>query len=74
MSYDEFTKLDIRIGTIIAAEKVKKPINSFRLQIDTGLDQRTVVSGIAAYFKPEEIIGQQVCLLADLSLVEDSGD
>jgi len=67
VSYDEFTKLDIRIGTIIAAEKVEKADKLLRLQIDTGLDQRTVVSGIAAYFKPEEIIGQQVCLLANLA-------
>ncbi len=66
-SYDDFSKMDLRVGTIIAAEKVEKADKLLKLTIDTGLDQRTVVSGIALHFKTEEIIGQQVTLLANLA-------
>ena len=66
-SYDDFSKMDLRVGTIIAAEKVEKADKLLKLTIDTGLDQRTVVSGIALHFKAEEIIGQQVTLLANLA-------
>ena len=59
--------MDIRTGTIIAAEAVPKTDKLLKLTVDTGLDKRTVVSGIAAYYKPEAIIGQQVCLLANLA-------
>jgi methionyl-tRNA synthetase len=65
-TYDDFTKMDIRIGTILEAERVPKTDKLLKLLIDTGLDRRTVVSGIAADFKPEDIIGQQVTLLANL--------
>ncbi|HKM93784.1 MAG TPA: methionine--tRNA ligase [Prolixibacteraceae bacterium] len=65
-SYDDFTKMDIRTGTIIAAEKVAKTKKLLKLTIDTGIDQRTVVSGIAEYYDPEKIIGQQVCVLVNL--------
>ncbi len=58
--------MDIRIGTILTAERVPKTDKLLKLLIDTGIDQRTVVSGIAADFKPEDIIGQQVTLLANL--------
>ena len=66
-TYDDFAKIDLRVGTIIAAEKVEKTDKLLKLTIDTGIDQRTVVSGIAMHFKPEEIVGQQVTLLANLA-------
>ena len=66
-TYDDFSKMDLRVGTIIAAEKVEKADKLLKLTIDTGIDQRTVVSGIAMHFKPEDIIGQQVTLLANLA-------
>ncbi len=67
VAFDDFQKMDIRIGTILAAETVPKTQKLLKLTIDTGLDTRTVVSGIAEYYKPEEIIGKQVCLLANLA-------
>jgi methionyl-tRNA synthetase len=67
IDFDDFSKVDIRIGTIIAAEKVAKTKKLLKLSIDTGIDQRTVVSGIAEYFQPEEIIGKQVSLLVNLA-------
>jgi methionyl-tRNA synthetase len=66
-TYDDFAKMDLRVGTIIAAEKVEKADKLLKLTIDTGVDQRTVVSGIAMHFKPEDIVGQQVTLLANLA-------
>ena len=66
ITYEDFSKLDIRIGTIVEAEKVEKSKKLLKLKIDTGLDQRTVVSGIAEYFKAEEIIGRQVSILINL--------
>jgi methionyl-tRNA synthetase len=65
--YDDFTKMDIRSGTILEAEKVPKTDKLLKLKIDTGIDQRTVVSGIAAYFKPSEIIGRRVSILVNLA-------
>ena len=65
-SFDEFSKMDIRIGTIIAAARVPKTDKLLKLSIDTGIDKRTVVSGIAAYYDPEKIIGQQVSILVNL--------
>jgi methionyl-tRNA synthetase len=65
-TFDDFQKMDIRVGTIIEAEKVAKTKKLLKLKIDTGIDQRTVVSGIAEYYNPEEIIGQQVCILVNL--------
>jgi len=73
ISFDDFAKMDIRVSTIIAAEKVAKTKKLLKLTIDTGIDQRTVVSGIAEYFEPEKIIGQQVCLLANLAPREIKG-
>ncbi|CAN5556312.1 methionine--tRNA ligase [soil metagenome] len=66
-SFDDFSKMDIRIGTIIEAERVPKTDKLLKLLIDTGIDNRTVVSGIAGSYKPEEIIGQQVCILVNLA-------
>ena len=65
-TFDEFSKMDIRIGTIIAAERVPKTDKLLKLTIDTGIDKRIVVSGIAAYYDPEKIIGQQVSILVNL--------
>lgn len=65
-TFDEFSRMDIRIGTILEAERVPKTDKLLKLKIDTGIDQRTVVSGIAKDYKPEKIIGQQVCILVNL--------
>ena len=66
-SFDEFSKMDIRIGTIIAAERMPKSDKLLKLNIDTGIDQRTVLSGIAKFYIPENIIGQQVSILINLA-------
>jgi methionyl-tRNA synthetase len=66
-TFDDFQKLDIRIATILEAEKVAKTKKLLKLKVDTGMDERTVVSGIAEFYSPEEIIGKQVCLLANLA-------
>lgn len=66
ISYDEFAKMDIQIGTIIEASKVEKADKLLKLRIDLGYEQRTVVSGIALHFSPEEIIGKQVSILVNL--------
>ena len=66
INYDNFSKLDLRTATIIKAEKIPKADKLLKLLVDTGIDKRTVVSGIAQYFKPEDIIGKQVCLLMNL--------
>lgn len=73
ITFDDFQKMDIRIATIIEAEKVAKTKKLLKLKLDTGLDQRTVVSGIAEYYEPEKIIGRQVCLLANLAPREIKG-
>ncbi len=67
IQYDDFTKMDIRTATILEAEKVPKTKKLLKLKLDTGIDQRTVVSGIAEFFTPEEIIGKQVLVLANLA-------
>ena len=73
ITFDDFGKMDIRVGTITAAEAVPKTKKLLKLTVDTGLDQRTVVSGIAEHYAPEDIIGQQVCLLANLAPRELKG-
>ncbi len=67
ITFDEFMKMDIRVGTITAAEKVKKADKLLKLTVDTGIDTRTVVSGIAEHYSPEEIIGQKVSILLNLA-------
>jgi methionyl-tRNA synthetase len=67
IQYDDFAKMDIRTGTILTAEKMEKSKKLLKLQIDLGFEQRTVLSGIAEHFSPEEVIGQQVILLANLA-------
>lgn len=67
IQFDDFTKLDMRVGTIIEAEKMPKADKLLVLKVDTGLDTRTIVSGIAQSFKPEDIVGQQVTVLINLA-------
>jgi len=86
-SYDDFSKMDIRTSTILEAELVPKTKKLMKLKVDTGIDHRTIVSGIAEYFKPKDLIGRQVLVLANLEprklrgieskgmiLMEESGD
>lgn len=67
ISFDDFTKLDIRLGTIIAAQKVEKADKLLQLTVKTGIDERTIVSGIAEHYKPEEVIGKTVQVLLNLA-------
>ena len=67
ITFDEFMKMDIRVGTITAAEKVEKADKLLKLTVDTGIDTRTVVSGIAEHYKPEEIVGHKVSILLNLA-------
>lgn len=73
VSFEEFSKMDIRTGTIIEAEKVAKTKKLMKLTIDTGIDKRTVVSGIAEHYEPADVLGQQVCLLVNLAPRELKG-
>ncbi len=66
ISFDDFSKIDIRTATILEAEKVPKTTKLLRLTIDTGIDIRTIVSGIAEYYDPETIIGRQISIVANL--------
>lgn len=66
IGFEDFMKMDIRVGTILEAEKVPKTKKLLKLKVDTGIDQRTVVSGIAEHYKAEEIIGKQVSILVNL--------
>jgi methionyl-tRNA synthetase len=66
ITFDQFSAMDIRVGTILEAEKVAKTKKLMQLKIDTGIDKRTVVSGIAEYYQPEEVVGKQVCILVNL--------
>lgn len=65
--YDDFAKLDLRVGTILKAEKVQKADKLLQLEIDLGFEKRTVVSGIAQHFTPEEITGKHVVVVANLA-------
>ena len=67
ISFDDFTKIDLRTATILEAEKVEKADKLLKLKVDTGVDVRSVVSGIAESFSPEEIIGKQVMILLNLA-------
>jgi methionyl-tRNA synthetase len=73
ISYESFATMDIRTGTILTAEKVAKTKKLLKLTIDTGIDQRTVVSGIAEYYEPGAIIGKQVSILVNLEPLEIKG-
>ncbi len=65
--FDDFAKIDLRVGTIVAAEKVEKADKLLKLSIDLGFETRTIVSGISLHFKPEEIIGKQVTVVVNLA-------
>ncbi|MDF2187651.1 methionine--tRNA ligase [Paraflavitalea sp. CAU 1676] len=65
--YDDFAKIDLKVGTILTAEKVAKADKLLKLEVDLGFEKRTIVSGIALHFKPEEIIGQQVVVVTNLA-------
>ncbi len=67
ISYDDFIKMDVRIGEVLEAEKVPKSNKLLKLKVDTGIDQRIVVSGIAKHYDPKDIIGAKVTILANLS-------
>ena len=67
ITYDEFAKMDLRVGTILKAEKVEKADKLLKLELDMGTEKRTVVSGIALHFKPEDIVGKQVTVVANLA-------
>lgn len=67
VTFDDFSKMDIRVGKIIEAEKVAKTKKLLKLTVDTGIDKRTVVSGIAEHYEPENIIGQEVVMLVNLA-------
>ncbi len=66
VTFDDFTKIDLRTATILEAEKVPKTTKLLKLKIDTGLDIRTIVSGIAEYYEPDAIIGKQISIVANL--------
>jgi methionyl-tRNA synthetase len=74
ITYDEFSKLDIRSGKVITAEKVAKTNKLMKLTIDTGIDVRTVISGIAEYYKPEDVVGKQVSILINLQAKNIKGN
>src|SRR5690606_39721574 len=65
--FDDFAKIDLRVGTIIEAEKMPKADRLLILKVDTGIDVRTIVSGIAEHFTPEEVIGKRVTVLTNLA-------
>jgi methionyl-tRNA synthetase len=67
ITFDEFTKMDIRISTILTAEKHPDADKLLKMTVDTGIDERTIVSGIAEHYKPEDVIGKQVSVLINLA-------
>jgi methionyl-tRNA synthetase len=73
ITFDDFSRIDIRTATILEAEKVPKTTKLLKLKIDTGLDIRTIVSGIAEYYTPEAIIGKQISIVANLAPREIKG-
>jgi methionyl-tRNA synthetase len=67
IAFDDFAKIDLKVGTILAAEKVEKADKLLKLEVDLGFEKRTIVSGIAMHFKPEDIVGMQVTVVANLA-------
>jgi methionyl-tRNA synthetase len=67
IQYDDFGKLDLRVGTILSVEKVAKADKLLKLEVDLGFEKRTIVSGIALQFKPEDLVGKQVVIVANLA-------
>jgi methionyl-tRNA synthetase len=66
VTFEDFDRMDIRTATVLAAEKVPQTDKLLKLTIDTGIDTRTIVSGIAEYYSPEDMLGKQICILANL--------
>jgi methionyl-tRNA synthetase len=66
ITFDDFTKLDIRVGTVLECSRVPKSDKLLQFLLADGLDNRTIVSGIAQYYQPEELVGKQVCFIANL--------
>lgn len=73
ISYDDFQKMDLRICTVLAAEKVAKTKKLLKLKVNTGVDEREIVSGIAEYYEPENLVGKQVLMLINLAPKEIKG-
>lgn len=67
IAFDDFAKLDIRIGKVLSAEKMEKSNKLLKLLVDTGIDQRTILSGIAQHYSPDDIVGKQVTFIANLA-------
>ncbi|MEL0299643.1 MAG: methionine--tRNA ligase subunit beta, partial [Flavobacteriaceae bacterium] len=67
VSYEEFTAMDLRVGTILAAQKVPKADKLLQFQVDLGFEIRTIVSGIAEFFEPEALLGKKVTVMANLA-------
>ena len=67
IQFDDFAKIDLKVATILSAEKVEKADKLLKLEVDLGFEKRTIVSGIALHFKPEEIVGKQVVVVANLA-------
>ena len=65
--FDDFAKIDLKVGTILTAEKVAKADKLLKLEIDLGFETRTIVSGIALHYQPEQIIGKQVVVVVNLA-------
>ncbi|HSV89403.1 MAG TPA: methionine--tRNA ligase [Bacteroidales bacterium] len=66
INFEDFSKIDLRLATIVAAEKMAKTKKLLKLEVDTGIDRRTIVSGIAEYYTPEEVVGKRVVVLLNL--------
>ena len=67
VAFDDFTKLDIRVGTVLECERVPKADKLLRFLIDDGMQKRTIVSGIAKYYEPASLVGKQVCFVANFA-------
>ena len=67
IQYDDFAKLDLRVATILSAEKVAKADKLLKLEVDLGFEKRTIVSGIALHFSPADLVGKQVVVVANLA-------
>jgi methionyl-tRNA synthetase len=67
IQYDDFAKLDLRVGKVVGAEKVQKADKLLKLDVDLGFERRTIVSGIALHFAPEDLVGKQVVVVANLA-------
>ncbi|MCU0325101.1 MAG: methionine--tRNA ligase subunit beta, partial [Spirosomaceae bacterium] len=67
IQFDDFAKLDIRVGTILEAEKMPKSDKLLKFLVDDGIEKRTILSGIAKHYSPEEMIGKQVTFIANLA-------